>query len=213
MDDMNGSANRNAGALCWIGILCGLGYLAGCSGPAGTSTKSAAEPMDAMKNVFQAYETNNRELFLNNVYFKPEHQKYIDAKFEAEVVFAAFRRQLAGAYGSGCFKGRQCLDGMPHVGTINSTLLGRKPSVRVHDRSGSIIYLRPNCQIYVTVKGGSWKVNLAGRGKDTRQLERNIGYIRGVKRAVEAACENIGKPGYDADRIDKELFVAAIEQS
>lgn len=165
----------------------------GCGG------KKAKTPKDAVRNFVNALLKGDKELFAESVHYGEADKELVEAQFEMMAAMTEFATKFGKAYGSGQFK-------------------GAKPAVTEEDleklkieASGDTAFARGPSggkEMNLVKKDGTWYVDISGDmppGKDTEKAKKALGLItKGIKKAAG----NIGKEGYDAEKVMGELGVA-----
>jgi len=170
---------------------------AGCGG------KKAKTPRDAVKNYVNALLKGDKDLFLSSVHYGEADKELVEAQFEMMAVMMDFMTKFKKVYGTGKFKGAKTAVTEEELEKLKieasgDTAVARSPS------GGE--------EMKLVKKDGTWYVDITGDMPPGKDAEKEKEALALITKGIKKAAGNIGKEGYDAEKVMGELgaaFVAA----
>ena len=164
----------------------------GCGG------KKAKTPKDAVKNFVNALLKGDKDLFLSSVHYGEADKELVEAQFEMMAAMTEFYVKYEKAYGAGKFKGSKPVISEEELADLEV------------EGSGDTAVARTSGGEHTKFikKGGTWYVDIRDdgpKGERAAQAKEALGLMA---RSIRKVAANIGKEGYDAEKVMGELGAA-----
>lgn len=167
--------------------------------PAPASPSGNKAPRQALHEMARSVNAGNRAAFMECVYFRKNQKPFVSGFFELTQAMNQFKAKMEKTHGPDAVKGSRLSGLAPSIKEIDS--------VKIRVTGDSALATTPGQAkpIRLVKKNGKWLIDLSSdfpAGKDAAKVNARI---KGMKGAVAKVSQKIGKPGYTAKKINKEL--------
>ena len=175
--------------------------------PTGAAPRSARTPKEALVNLGAAIEAGDSDAFIACFDASEKEEEMLGIVADFMSTAKDFEAEMVKAYGRDSVKQQgQMKMGAGSMAALADKKLLDEATIKVTGDTATATMEGEKEPLKLVKKGGVWKVNVADLNMgDEKQAKMVLMMLDAMSKAMAGARKNIGKPDYDAKKINEEI--------